>query len=309
MSPGRKVLQWGSQNEWMKKNIPKLFFVRKALKRFMPGENIEAALIEAKKFKSLGIGTVFTKLGENISTLSEAEEAANHYLEALSYINEHNVPVEISLKLTLIGIDISVDAAKRNFERIIKLAKEKNNFIWIDMEQSSYVDNTIDFYKYFRNDYSNVGICLQAYLKRTQNDLKDLLVISPNIRLVKGAYMEPPEIAFSQKSSVDENYFDISKILLNYTPGKDARIAFATHDLMLISKIKEYAEANDISRDKFEFQMLYGIKPAEQIRIAQEGYKMRLLISYGSAWYPWYMRRLAERPANVWFVLRNVFTK
>ena len=175
------------------------------------------------------------------------------------------------------------------------------------MEQSSYTQRTIDFYKYFRKKYSDIGICLQAYLKSTQRDVEELLCVSPNIRLVKGAYMEPPDTAFARKKQVDVNYLALAQNLLDYSKGQQGRIAFATHDLSIISAIKEHASANNIVKDKFEFQMLYGIKQTEQLRIAQEGYNIRVLISYGEAWYSWYMRRLAERPANVWFVLRNIF--
>ena len=309
MTVSRSILLWASQNKWMKSNVPKLFFVQKALKKFMPGEEVEYALSEAVSFQQRGLGTVFTKLGENITTLAEAEAVTNHYLEVLSKINNQKVSAEISLKLTQIGFDISVDAAKNNFGKILKSAEDKNNFIWIDMEQSAYVEKTIEFYKHFRKNFSSVGICLQAYLKRTMRHINDLLPVSPNIRLVKGAYMEPPEIAFAQKSLVDKNYFEIAETLLKFNKEGIARIAFATHDLNMISKIKEYSKLNDIRKDGFEFQMLYGIKPAEQIKIADEGYKIRVLISYGSAWYSWYMRRLAERPANVWFVLKNLVAK
>jgi proline dehydrogenase len=309
MSISRSILLWTSQNKWMKQNVPKLFFVQKALKKFMPGENVEDAIAEAIKFRRKGINTVFTKLGENIKNLSDAETVTKHYLEVLLKINEQNVNAEISLKLTQIGFDISVEAAKSNFERILKSTDEKNNFIWIDMEQSIYTEATIDFYKHFRNKFSNVGVCLQAYLKRTKSDVEKLLAFSPGVRLVKGAYMESPEISFAQKSLVDENYFEIVKLLMEFNKEGTARIAFATHDINLISKIKNYSGTNNISRDKFEFQMLYGIKPSEQIRIVKEGFNIKVLISYGSEWYSWYLRRLAERPANVWFVLKNLFVK
>ena len=177
------------------------------------------------------------------------------------------------------------------------------------MEQSSYTQRTIDFYKEFRRKYNNVGICLQAYLRRTMNDINDLLPLSPNIRLVKGAYMEPPDKAFAEKAQVDKNYLKLAQKLLDYVNDHNARIAFATHDLSVISEVKNYAALNKIPRDRFEFQMLYGIKSSEQIRISEEGYNIRVLISYGEAWYSWYMRRLAERPANVWFVLKNIFVK
>jgi proline dehydrogenase len=309
MNPGRNLLLWASQNKWMRNNIPGLFFVKKALKRFMPGENIEDAMIVGMKFKQQGIGTVFTRLGENITSLEDAEGVTNHYLDVLNKIKKQDVPSEISLKLTQIGLDISEDAAGINFGRIVKTASEKNNFVWLDMEQSSYVNKTIDFYKNFRADYSNIGICLQAYLKRTESDINDLLPEFPNIRLVKGAYLEPAHIAYSDKTMVDDNYFKLAKALLNCSKEKDIRVAFATHDTNLISRIIDYTSSEKISPERFEFQMLYGIKPGEQIRIAQKGYKIRVLISYGEAWYPWYMRRLAERPANIWFVIKNIFIK
>ncbi len=287
MSIPRKILLWSSQNTWMKRNIPDLFFVKKALKRFMPGESIESALSESEKLKHYGIGTVFTKLGENINTLSDAEAVAAHYPDVLSKIEISGVPAEISLKLTQIGFDISAEAAAVNFEKVVSHAAKHQNFMWIDMEQSSYTRRTIDFYKHFRNKYSNIGICLQAYLKSTQSDIQELLPVSPNIRLVKGAYMEPPGIAFAEKKDVDRNYLALAKRLLDYSKEQLGRIAIATHDMSIISAIKEYASTNKIDKANFEFQMLYGIKSSEQLKIARDGYKIRVLISYGEAWYSW----------------------
>ena len=309
MSLSRNLLLWASQNKWMKQNVPKLFFVKKALRKFMPGEDVDSAIIEALRFKEMGIGSVFTKLGENIQTLEDAGKITAHYLEVLDKIEESLVPSEISLKLTQIGFDISPEAALKHFELILKKAQEKKIFIWIDMEQSSYTQRTIDFYKQCKRKYDNVGICLQAYLRRTMNDLNDLLPLSPNIRLVKGAYMELPEKAFAEKAAVDRNYIALAQRLLDYANDHNVRIAFATHDLSIISEVENYAATNNIPPDRFEFQMLYGIKPSEQIRISKKGYNILVLISYGDAWYSWYMRRLAERPANVWFVLQNILTK
>jgi proline dehydrogenase len=308
MDIGRDILLWASRNEWMKNSIPNYPFVKKAMKRFMPGEKIEDALREAQKFNELGIGTVFTHLGENLKNLHEAEEVTFHYIEALKKIETAQTPTEISIKLTQLGFDLSVDQTMSNFEKILNQAKDKNNFVWIDIEQSSYVDATLQFYKRFKKLSSNVGLCLQSYLIRTKNDLIDLLDLSPNIRLVKGAYKEPHHIAFKEKSKVDENYFELSKLLLEAVKSKNCRAAFATHDLRLISMIEAFGKANGFQREQLEFQMLYGIKTSEQIKLAKEGYKILVLISYGSSWYPWYMRRLAERPANVGFVLKNLFT-
>lgn len=274
----------------------------------MPGEGVENALSEAARFKENNIGTIFTHLGENINDMSETISVTSNYLEELELIEKWKTPTEISLKLTQLGIDLSIDDAKKNFETIINKAIHTNNFVWIDMEQSSYVDKTLEFYKFFKNKYNNVGICLQAYLFRTKKDIEDLIQLSSHIRLVKGAYKEPKYIAHKDKRKVDENYYELSKILLEAVKSKNIRTAFGTHDLILISKIESFGKEIGLQRDRIEFQMLYGIKTVEQSRLAKDGYKFKVLISYGSAWYPWYVRRLAERPANVIFVLKNLFT-
>ncbi|QQS37691.1 MAG: proline dehydrogenase family protein [Ignavibacteriales bacterium] len=307
MKLGRNVLLWCSQNEWMKKNIPQYAFVKRALKRFMPGERLEDALNESLRFKDLQIGTVLTHLGENINSLTEAASVTNHYLSVLKKIDEWNTPAEISLKLTQIGFDLSPDETKKNFKLLAEKSIGKNNFLWIDMEQSSYVERTLDFYQSVKTVYANTGVCLQAYLLRTKNDIEKLADISPNIRLVKGAYKEPFDVAFKEKQKTDENYFELSKTLLELVKKKNCRVAFGTHDMNIISKIEAFGRSIGIDRKQIEFQMLYGIRTTDQVRLATKGYNVKVLISYGSAWYPWYVRRLAERPANVMFVLKNIF--
>lgn len=309
MGLGRNVLLWCSQNEWMKNNIPKYTFVKKALKRFMPGEKLEDALNESLKFNETGIGTVLTHLGENINSLTEATSVTNHYLHVLDKIDELKSTTEISIKLTQIGFDLSIEETRKNFEMIASKAGLKKNFVWVDMEQSSYVDATLQFYRNAKAVSKNIGVCVQSYLMRTKSDLEQLSAISPIIRLVKGAYKEPYSIAFKEKQKVDENYFEIAKMLLDAVKKRNINVAFGTHDLNIISRIEDYAKIQKVNREQIEFHMLYGIRPSEQIRLANEGYKMKVLISYGSAWYPWYMRRLAERPANITFVLKNIFTK
>lgn len=308
MSISRDILLWCSSNPWMKENVPKMGFVRSAVKKFMPGENVEDAIKAAKEFKEVGIKTVFTNLGENLKNIKEAEEVADHYKTTLEKINNEGIPTEISLKLTHLGFDFSNDKTFELFKSIASKANGFKNFVWIDIEQSSYIDRTLEFYSKIKKETGNVGLCLQSYLYRTKADLQKLMNISPNIRLVKGAYKEPAEIAFPDKRDVDNNYFEISKLLLQASKEKGTRSAIGTHDLTLISKIEAYAKEQEISRDKLEFHMLYGIKPNEQLRLVKEGYRVTVLISYGSYWYPWYVRRLAERPANVGFVLKNLFT-
>lgn len=308
MSISRSILLWMSENKFMKERIPKLGFVRKAVKKFMPGETEDAALDAALEFSKLGIPSVFTKLGENITRLSEAETVRDHYLHLIDKIAERKLDIEISVKLTQLGFDLSEEETYSNFIAIVKKAGEKlGNSVFIDMESSLYTQRTIDFYKRCKREFGNVGICIQAYLYRTGNDIQELLDIDPEIRIVKGAYKEPTEIVFQKKSDVDENFFIWARKLMTETSNKKVRPVFATHDEKLITRITDEAGLKGIEKSRYEFQMLYGIKTNLQKKLAEEGYKFRVLIAYGESWYPWYMRRLAERPANIWFVLKNIF--
>lgn len=305
----RNILLWASKNEWMTGHIPNYKFVQKAVKRFMPGETPSDAIDATRHLLKLKIPTTLTNLGENINNLAEAEKAAEHYYNLLERIYQEKLDIEISLKLTQIGFDLSFDKAFDLFKQISQKAKECNNNVFIDIEDNSYVDNTIKFYKKMKLNYDNVGLCLQAYLYRTKDDIKAMMDINPCIRLVKGAYNEPDTVAFKHKAEVDDNFFKISKYFLEQIEQRKIRVAFATHDIELQQKIKDAAQKMKIPNEKVEFQMLYGIKNREQTTLADKGYKIRTLISYGKEWYPWYMRRLAERPANVGFVLKNIFNK
>ncbi len=309
MGLSRNLLLWGSKNPWLLNHVPHYKFVKKAVKRFMPGENLSDAITAAKDFLQKGIPTIFTRLGENITQVSEAQEVRDHYIDVLEKINFEKIETEISLKLTQIGLDLSFDSSLNNFNSIVQKALGLNNFVWIDMEGSSYTDKTIDFYRRTKLLYKNSGICLQSYLKRTEKDLQSLIDVKPNIRLVKGAYNEPNEIAFGNKIDVDNNYLKLANILLTQVKENGIKAIFGTHDLKIIKEIKKLAIELKVPRDQIEFHMLYGIKPNEQLRLVNEGYKLKVLISYGSTWYPWYMRRLAERPANVGFVLKNIYTR
>lgn len=309
MGISRNILLWGSKNPWLLNHVPQYSFVRKAVKRFMPGENLSDAIEATKVFNKKGIPTVFTRLGENITQLSEADEVKCHYLDVLENIYSEKIQTEVSLKLTQIGLDLSFDKSLEFFNEIALKAKNYNNLVWIDMEGSPYTDITLDFYRRTKVKNQNTGVCLQAYLRRTVNDLEGLLDIKPNIRLVKGAYNEPSEIAFPDKHDVDKNYLQIARMLLTQIKENNITAVFGTHDLKIIGEIERLTAELNVPHENLEFHMLYGIKPNEQIRLVNEGYKLKVLISYGSAWYPWYMRRLAERPANVGFVLKNLFTQ
>jgi len=303
----RSVLLVASQNQWLRDRATHYSFVRSTVSRFMPGETLEDALDAAEALRNKRIGTVFTHLGENIKDRPEAQQVTEHYLEVLDRIRQKNLQAEISVKLTQLGLDLSPDLCCENLKTIIGSAG-KNSIVWVDMEASNYVDVTLDLYRRALEMHPNVGICLQAYLYRTKNDLAKLLPLRPSIRLVKGAYNEPPEIAFSRKRDVDENYFALGKEMLKAKKeNRCVRAAFGTHDIALIRRLSEHASAEGFSKQDFEVQMLYGIQRAEQERLANEGCTSIVLVAYGSYWYPWFVRRLAERPANLWFMVRNVF--
>ena len=267
---------------------------------------MQDALAAARSLEDQGLGTVLTHLGENVSTEAEAESVTRHYLEALAQVRAAGLRSELSVKLTHLGLDLGHELCRSKVEKILQAAGN-DSFVWIDMESSSYVDATLDVYRRLRRTYSNAGVCLQAYLYRTAEDLASLLPMGPGIRLVKGAYLEPAKVAYPRKEDVDENYFALaSKLLSKEARSAGVRAVIATHDLKLIHRVESLARSENLTGDDFQFQMLYGIQRAEQLRLARDGWRSGVLISYGTFWFPWYMRRLAERPANVGFVIRNM---
>jgi proline dehydrogenase len=308
MAVMRSILLGASKSKWLQERVSGFQFTRRAVSRFVPGEDLASALKAAEGFQPSSIGAIITYLGENVSDTSESYEVTDHYCEAISRIQAAGLDAEISVKLTQLGHDIQTELSRANLEKIVERAEAAENFVWIDMEDSKYTDSTLEIYRDLRSRHANVGVCLQSYLYRTARDLETLLPLSPAIRLVKGAYREPPSVAFPKKTEVDANFFVLSKKLLDAIPQNKTRVGFATHDAVLIERIQKAAQEKRIPKDAFEFQMLYGIRSAEMNSLVREGYRGRVLISYGPAWFPWYMRRLAERPANLLFVLRNVFS-
>jgi proline dehydrogenase len=303
----RSMLLAASQNTWLRNHAAQFPFVRRSVSRFMPGETLDAALTCAQTLLRKKIGTIFTHLGENVADATEARNVSDHYLEVLDRIRLENLPTEISVKLSQLGLDLSAEQCTENLDRIIE-RENPRKIVWVDMEASNYVDATLDIYTRALRKHPNAGICLQAYLYRTRKDLADLLPLRPSIRLVKGAYNEPASIAFPSKADVDESYFALAQeMLCARSAGSCVRAAFGTHDVALIRRISDFVKSQGMSNDKFEVEMLYGIQRAEQERLAQAGYRSVVLVAYGTYWYPWFVRRLAERPANVWFLLRNVF--
>jgi proline dehydrogenase len=302
----RKVLLWCARNTWMRERLPRLPFMQKAVRRFMPGDTIDDALGAAVDLQVLDISTIYTKLGENVTQASQAQDVADHYLELLRRIGTSEVDGEISVKPTQLGLDVDEDACFAHLVSLAAAAEAQGSYLWIDMEDSSYVDRTLDLYQRLRASHPRTGICLQAYLRRTAKDVERLLPLNPAIRLVKGAYDEPKDVAFKSKREVDANYLGVAVTLLREGRTRPLRVGLGTHDVELVAQIASHAAAAGVAKDAFEVQMLYGIRAKEQRGLARNGYRVQTLIAYGAAWYPWYMRRLAERPANVLFAIRQL---
>jgi proline dehydrogenase len=304
----RNALLALSTNAWMRDHATKTAFVRRSVSRFMPGEQIEDALRAAAELRPQGITTILTKLGENLTRVEEAEQVTLHYLDVLDRVAASGLDAQISIKPTQLGLDLDRGLCERNLDRLIERAEQRNNFVWIDMESSPYVDPTLELYRRSRAKTSRVGVALQAYLYRTAKDVESLVPLGASIRIVKGAYLEPPDIAFPKKADTDENYFSLCTRLLAPDARKPgALLHIATHDVPLADRLAAYIAAHNVPPTAYEFAMLYGIQRGQQARLAREGRRLRVLISYGEYWFPWYMRRLAERPANVWFVFRTMF--
>ncbi|MBM7551273.1 proline dehydrogenase family protein [Thalassobacillus pellis] len=293
-----------SKNRFFTK-LAKRYGLRFGAGRFVAGETIPDAVRSIQKLNEKGMSVTIDHLGEFIDSEHEARKAADDCIEAIKAISEDNLDSQLSLKMTSMGLDISQDLVMENMRRILKAGKEYEVFITIDMEDYERCQKTIDIFKELRSEYDNVGTVLQAYLYRTAKDIEELDEYNPNLRLVKGAYKESPKVAFPEKKDVDDNFKKIIKMHLlngNYT-------AVATHDDAMIEYTKKLVKEHNISNDLFEFQMLYGIRVERQEELVAEGYKMRVYVPYGNDWYGYFMRRLAERPANVAFVLKGVFGK
>ncbi|HXQ27319.1 MAG TPA: proline dehydrogenase family protein [Candidatus Acidoferrales bacterium] len=303
----RNAFLMASESRWLRERAPRFGFIRRAADRFLPGESADAALAAARRLADNGIATLLTHLGENVRDRAEAESVTAGYLDLLERTRAAGLAAEISVKLTQLGLDVDHELCFANLSKLIERSAEKT--VWIDMEQSQYVDATLELHRRARTEHSNTGVCVQAYLHRAEKDVEALISLGAAVRIVKGAYNEPPGIAFSKKADVDENFFRLSQRLLS--PGArraGVRAVIATHDRKLIARIVGWAAAQGIAKSEIEFAMLYGIQRAEQLRLAREGYRSCVLVSYGSYWFPWFMRRLAERPANVLFLIRNLFS-
>jgi proline dehydrogenase len=300
VSLARNAILWAADNPWLREHLPSFRFVRRTVARFMPGETLDAALGAAARLANEGLPTIVTELGENVTTRKEAEDVADHYIDAYGTIADRSLDTEISVKPTHLGLDLDSDLAAENVERVAYGAEQRGSWLWLDMESSRYVQPTIDLFRKVRATRPNTGICLQAYLRRTPVDINDLMP-DASIRLVKGAYREHENLLVGDRQAIDESYRRLALRILE-VKGPSERLVLGTHDVGLVSQI----EVDAGSRDEFEIAMLYGIRSSDQVRLASERYTIRTLISYGTHWYPWFMRRIAEKPLeNVLLALRN----
>jgi proline dehydrogenase len=274
----------------------------------MPGEDVSEALGAAKQFAEEKIATVFTQLGERVTSTAECDAVRDHYLDLFDEIQRRGLPSHVSVKLTQLGLDIDRDACAARVRTLADKAVATGSFLWVDIEESHYVDATLAVYRVVRAANPKVGLCLQAYLYRTPDDLRSLLPLKPSIRLVKGAYREPPTVAFPKKQDTDRAFESIANEMLDAAAHGNMFPVFGTHDMRIIDAIVARAKSLALAKNAYELHMLYGIRMDQQRRLAASGVVVRDLISYGTHWFPWYMRRLAERPANVWFVVRSVFS-
>jgi len=307
MSLIRNLLLAGSESAWLRNRATHSRVVRRSVSRFMPGETIDDALAAARNLQTTGMPTILTHLGENVSDAAEADAVAAHYLELLDRVAAASLDAWVSVKPTQLGLDLGLDLCRRHLVRLTAHAAKTRNMLWIDMESTPYVDRTVDLYRGLRTEFPNVGVALQAYLYRTPEILDSLIPLGPAVRVVKGAYREPPSLAFPNKREVDDQFYQLcSRLVAPDAQASGSFLAIGTHDPALIARLQAHVAAQHVPRDRYEFEMLYGIRRDLQTQLTRAGARVRVLISYGAYWFPWYMRRLAERPANLWFVAKNL---
>ena len=297
----KDTLLYLAQNENLRNFVVHNKATRGVSRRFVAGEALDEAVQATRGLNQRGIRVALDLLGENVSDEKEAQAAARNYIDALDSIKQSGMDANVSIKLTALGLDISQDLCEQNVQTILEHAKEQGTFVCIDMEASAYTEQTVNIVLRMHKQFEQVGTVIQSYLHRSKKDIEQLIAEGVCVRLVKGAYKEPAEIAFQQKSEVDQNYVQLMLMLLargNYP-------AIASHDESIINAATNFVRDHGISKQAFEFQMLYGIRRDLQEKLVQKGYDMRVYVPYGSQWYPYLMRRMAERPANLVFVMSN----
>lgn len=301
----RSALLYLSRQEGLKEFATRFAPFKKLTTRFIAGEDIDEAVVAIRELNARGCTASFDHLNESVTSTEETEAEVEEYLNVLARIDESGIDSNVSIKLTQLGLEIDPELTYRNARRVVAEAARLGNFVRIDMEGSTVTQATLDIFKRLRAEFglNEVGIVLQSYLYRTMDDARELLKIPARIRICKGAYNEPPEVAYPDKKDVDANYVRVMEMLLS----SDVYHGIATHDPKMIDATIDFANREGIGKEAFEFQMLYGIRRDLQEQLAHDGYRMRVYVPYGKHWYPYFMRRLAERPANIWFVLKNLF--
>jgi len=299
----RSALIYLSRQEGLKEFAAKFSLFKKLTTRFIAGETTDEAVAAIREINARGCSASFDHLNESVSSVTATKEEVREYLHLLELIDQTGINSNVSIKLTQFGLEIDPELAYRNARQVVEDAVRRGNFVRIDMEGSSVTQATIDVFTRLRSEFglNDVGIVLQSYLRRTMGDARELLKIPARIRLCKGAYDEPASVAYPDKKDVDDNYVRVMQLLLR----SGSYHGIATHDPKMIAATIEFAQREGIGKDAFEFQMLYGIRRDLQEQLARDGYRMRVYVPYGKHWYPYFMRRLAERPANIWFVLKN----
>ena len=300
----RDALIWLSRQEGLKDFAARFGFFKKLTTRFIAGENIDEVIPFIRQINSENASASFDHLNEAVGSADEAEQEVLEYLNILAKIDEQRIRSNVSIKLTQFGLGLDPELAYQNARRVVVEAERRGNFVRVDMEDSSVTQVTIDIFKRLRAEFglNTVGIVLQSYLYRTLTDAQELVKLPARIRICKGAYNEPPEVAFPEKKDVDANYIKVMQLLLS----SGTYHGIATHDPKMVDATIEFATREGIGKEKFEFQMLYGIRRDLQRQLTRDGFNVRIYVPYGKHWYPYFMRRLAERPANIWFVLKNL---
>jgi proline dehydrogenase len=300
----RSALIWLSRKEGLKDFATSFRFFKKLTTRFVAGDTVDEVIPIIREINRENGTASFDHLNESVESATEAEREVMEYLNILAKIDEQKVRSNVSIKLTQFGLGLDPELAYRNARRVVEEAHRRGNFVRVDMEDSSVTQTTIDIFKRLRAEFglNDVGIVLQSYLYRTFADAQELIKLPARIRICKGAYFEPPEVAYSEKKDVDANYVKVMQLLLS----SGIYHGIATHDPKMIDATIDFAQREGIGKEKYEFQMLYGIRRDLQHQLARDGFNMRIYVPYGKHWYPYFMRRLAERPANIWFVLKNL---
>lgn len=304
----RRILLYLSGAEWARQTVSTIPVAQRVAARFVAGPNQDAAMETAARLNAAGMSTTLDFLGESVSSPAEAAAARDEICSLVERIAADGVNSGVSLKLTQLGLRISEEVVRQNLCAILETARRHDIFVRIDMEDSPVTDATLALFRTMRDDYGfdNTGVVIQSYLYRSEHDVARLVAEGANVRLCKGAYAEPPEVAFPHKADTDASFIHLAQQMLSaQAQANGAYPAFATHDPDIIEELCTYTSARNISRDRFEFQMLYGIRTDLQQDLVRRGYRVRIYVPYGDAWYPYFVRRLAERPANLWFFISN----